>query len=502
MQAPALKHGTGALARPRVWLIVGLLAWVAACYAPALPGPYQFDDRIGVAVDPAATSLSAWSQAPTSHVRPLLKASFALSHGVGRWLGNVAAGHRLVNLAIHLATVVVLWRLGVQLAATCLPHIAARNAALGAAIAAVLFGLHPLATEAVSYISGRSMSLGTLLACASLVVWMQARIRGSRVWGAVALLLATLATLCRETVIFSLPLLVMAWELLRVDLATTGSRRLPMALRSMLPFAALAAAALLWMLWHDRYAGLLRMSWWIAQVRGGDASLLTGLGYFGAEALLLRYPSIDPDVSAGALSASVRLLSSLIVGVALWWAWHWRLRRPQWLLAALWVFAWLLPLYSWPLRHDAVSERHLYPALWGMAWAVGVTLAPALSRRVAHAAPGRTLRGTLLATLLLLSALTIERNNDYRSEVLLWESALRRAPDRLRVMNNLGVVYMEAGRWDEAEAVLTRALELYPQDDTVPWNLAAARRRDLRVLNEPVRMEWPEIAGGADSVPR
>jgi protein O-mannosyl-transferase len=499
-----LTRGAAALVLPHIWLIVGLLAWMAVCYAPALPGPYQFDDRIGVAVDPAAASLSVWSQAPASHVRPLLKASFALSHGLGQWLGHVPLGHRLGNLAIHLATVVVLWRLGVQLAVTCLPRIAARDAALGAAIAAALFGLHPLATEAVSYISGRSMSLGTLLACASLIAWMQARSRGPLAWGAVSLLLAALATFCRETVIFSLPLLVVVWELLRADLAASGRRRMPAALLAMLPFAALAAAALLWMLWHDRYAGLLRMSWWIARVHGSDASLLTGLGYFGAAASLLRYPSIDPDVSAAAISASTRLLASLVVGAALWSAWRWRARQPQWLLAAAWVLGWLLPLYAWPLRHDVVSERHFYPALWGVAWAVGLTLAPALRGPVANAASASVLavRGVLLVTLLVLSSLTIVRNHDYRSEVLLWESAVRSAPDRLRVLNNLGVAYMEAGRWDEATDVLTRTFELDPRDSVVAWNLTAARRRDLRTLNEPVLMEWPALADEAGAARR
>lgn len=485
MQAPVAHPPRGAC--PHGWLLAALLLWVAACYLPALPGPYQFDDRVGVAVDPAAASLGAWWQAPGSHVRPLLKASFVASHALGAWLGRVPMGHRLVNLSIHLATIVLLWRLALLLSATCLPHTAAataRQATAAATLAAALFGLHPLATEAVSYVSGRSMALGTLLACASLAAWIHARRHGSRAWRAVALALALLAALGRESVVFSIPLLVLTWELLRRDAgaapAAARARRVALAVW---PFAVLAVAALLVMLWHERYAALLRLSWWIAVVRGHEASLLTGLGYFGEAVSLWRPPSIDPDVAA-ALPTSTRVLGGLVVAALLAWAWRVRSRHPQGLLAAAWVMAWLLPLYAWPLRHDAVSERHMYPALWGVAWALGIALAGAWRRH-------RAASVATVALLAALSGLTAARNHDYRSEVALWEAAQRGAPRKVRVLNNLGVAYMEAGRWDEAARVLNRALVLDPQHDAVAWNLAAARRRDLGLLREPVLLDWP-----------
>lgn len=500
MQAPL----TGSAARrPRHWaLIAALLAGVVACYVPALPGPYQFDDSIGIAVDPAAASLSVWWQAPTSHVRPLSKASFAVSHGLGERLGHAPMGHRLVNVTIHLAAIALLWRLALQLSATCLPRTRARDAAVGAALAAALFGLHPLATEAVSYLSGRSMALGTVLAGTCLLAWIRARTLGSRGWSVAALGLAVLAALARESVVFSIPLLVGAWELLRRDRSAAHFGASPRAWRAAVPFAAVAVAALLAMSWHDRYAELLRMSAWIAQVRRHDASLITALGYFGGALSLLRAPTIDPDVSA-ALSGATRWAAGAGLMGLLWWAWRVRERHPQWLLAALWVLAWLLPLYAWPVRHDVVSERHFYPALWGVAWAVGVTLAPALQRGTTDTARAAAVRGAVGTLILVLSALTAARNLDYRSEVSLWEAAERSAPRKVRVLNNLGVAYMEAGRWAEAARVLNRALLLDPQHGTVPWNLAAARRRDLGVLREPVLLDWPQpVHTDTDPAPR
>ncbi len=60
----------------------------------------------------------------------------------------------------------------------------------------------------------------------------------------------------------------------------------------------------------------------------------------------------------------------------------------------------------------------------------------------------------------------------------LWEAAARGAPDKLRVLNNLGVAYMEAGRWEDAEHVLARAVALDPGHERARINLEAARRRE------------------------
>jgi protein O-mannosyl-transferase len=496
VQALSLTRPDSSRADRQGWWLAALLVLVAACYAPAWNGPYQFDDHVGVAVDPAAASLEAWWHGAAAHVRPLLKASFALSHGLGEAIGHVPAGHRLVNLGFHLATIALLFVLGRQVARVALPQWPAQRGTIAAALAAALFGLHPLATEAVSYVSGRSMSLGTLLACASLVCWARGRDGSSPRWIVASWLVAALAALSRETVVFSLVLLVPASELLRrrqcvgVAVAPTAPATGSAAgLAAATVFTAIAAATLLWMLLgNDRYGALLRLSWWIAQMRAGDASLLAALEHFAHVATLLRPPSIDPDVAAS-MPLPSRVAMTAIVASALVAAWRVRASRPQWLVAAAWVLAWLLPLYAVPLRHDAVSERHFYAALWGPAWALAVTLVSAAqAQRWQHVSS--LPRASAFAALLALSVLTVTRNLDYRSEAALWQAALHTDPHKLRVLNNAGFAYMEAGRWNDALEVLQVASALHPDDHRVRWNLAAARARDLRVLDQPALPPW------------
>jgi Flp pilus assembly protein TadD len=75
-----------------------------------------------------------------------------------------------------------------------------------------------------------------------------------------------------------------------------------------------------------------------------------------------------------------------------------------------------------------------------------------------------------------LALVTAVRSADYRSEVALWEAARRSAPQKVRVLSNLGVTYLDAKRWDEARAVLSEAASLAPNDEIILGNLYDAEQ--------------------------
>ncbi len=463
----------------------GVLLLVAAVYSVALGGPFQFDDLATVAVDPGAQSIAAWWDGAARHVRPLTKLSFVLSHALGEALGHVPAGHRLANLGIHLSAVAMFCALGLRIAATCCPTLDARGATAASLAAAAMLGLHPLATEGVSYLSGRSMSLGTLLAAASLWAYIRWRTDSRRAWLLAAVFAGIGAAFARETAAVA-PLLWVLWEMARKSPSSPpfSARRLwavgPVALATCLG----VGAFILWLFVHPRYAPLLEHSRLIATGRTGEASFAVMLQYLVSGLALLRYPTIDPDVSPALLSAADRLLVIGGLSAATAVAWAARRTRPHLMFCLVWAGLWLAPLYAFPVRYDAVAERHFYPVIWGVAfglcleafrgWSAGAVL-----RRQAQAAAA-------LAAGLALSIVTLTRNADYRSEVALWEAARRGAPAKVRVLNNLGVAYMEAGRWDEAEAVLRQAVALAPADELASDNLLIAEQREFG----PVR--WPQ----------
>jgi tetratricopeptide (TPR) repeat protein len=456
-------------ARVRGPLVV-LLGLVAALHAIALPGPFHFDDHATVAADPGAQWLALWWRDVGLHVRPLAKLSFVATHALGERLDAVPQVHRLFGIGLHLAVVALCFALGRRLAADLAPRLDRRRASLAALLAAAVVGLHPLGTEAVAYIGARSMLLGTLFAVASLLAWMRFRLGEGRAWLGIAIVAALAGSASREAALLA-PLAWLGWEWARErpDGAAFSAARLR-ALGAPIPALALAlvALAIAALLAHPRYGWLLETSARLAAERPSAPSLATALRYFSESLLLLRYPHIDPGPIAITPIARATVLAGLVALGLL--AWRTRDTHAHLSFGLLWTALWLVPIYALPIRHDAIAERHFYPALWGVAFPLAVEIA----RRAPLAAAARVALGVAVLALVAVSA---TRLTDYRSETALWEAAQRQTPARLRVLNNLGVAYMEARRWDEAIATLESAVALHPDDALARANLLLALER-------------------------
>lgn len=139
------------------WL---LLLAVLIAYGNALQGVFQFDDYPVIVNYPTVHSLSAWWADVGHGLRPLLKFTYTLN-----WAsGGGETGFHLVNLGLHFAASLLVYRIALYI----LPEL--QKAAL---ITALLFAVHPAASEAVTYISGRSTSLMTVFYLVSLLAYVQ-----------------------------------------------------------------------------------------------------------------------------------------------------------------------------------------------------------------------------------------------------------------------------------------------------------------------------------------
>lgn len=154
----------------RVDRTAALVLFVAVCaaYFNVFAGSLPLDEDAFVARDPATASLSGWL-AVQPDARPLLTLSYALNHAAG--LGT--AGWQAVNVAIH--TVASLLVYAVLRRLTHREDIVFRDQRLAAFLAAVLFALHPVQTEAVTEIAGRSTSLAAMFALLALLLWLRGR---------------------------------------------------------------------------------------------------------------------------------------------------------------------------------------------------------------------------------------------------------------------------------------------------------------------------------------
>jgi len=441
-------------------MLLVLLGAFALAYGNALGGDFQYDDYSVIVDNPAVHSLAAWSRSADS-IRPLLKASFALN-----WATSPAPwGFHLANLALHGANAVLVWALCRRFLLACKECGQASIPGFLPLFAALLFALHPVQTEAVTYISGRSVAFMATFYLAGVLAWVEGRASQSR---ALVLMVSPglflLAFLVRETAI-TLPIALLLW-------AKLHGREHPEdrpVWRDLLPHGLLLMGLAVLLAWHRGYVRLLMSGFQGRSLRENLLSQLDAVVYLLSKLVWPTNLNIDPRLPVrtewSTALAWKALLIAAILGLALM-AWR---RRPGLAFGILWFFLHLLPTNSVIPRLDVVNERQLYLASAGLFLGLGRECAPFLRQ------PGllRSLGMAAVATLAIaMGWLTRQRNADYRTEITLWESSARAGPHNPRAFNNLGCAYLFAGNQAKAREALTIALRLDPNYAWAKANLA------------------------------
>jgi len=440
-----------------------IVAVVLVAYANAIPAAWQFDDFATILAHPATQGLAGWWQALPG-IRPLLKLSHALVAEAG---GGAVAAHA-TNVAIHALDACLLWRLWRRWLPLLAPTLA--RADFAAAVAALLFALHPATTEAVTYASGRSISLAATFMLAALLADERSRTHASRAPRWAGPLLFALALAVRETAIVmpAIPLL-RAWA---------SGRPLRAELRRLAPYALVLAFAAAVALATPGYHVFFGVSVATRDAAAQALGQLLAHGYLASRPLL-GVLNIDPDLRvpdtwSAMLAASAAGLAAAFLAMV-----HAR-RRRAWLAFAIgWYFLQLAPANSLLPRLDLANDRHLYLALAGPMLALACLLAPLVER-----ARTRRLAGVIaLGACVACAAATVRRNQDYRSEVALWQATVRDSPRKARAWLNLGYAYRLDGEPGRAAAAYRCALRLDPGnaqaaiglDLVAPGDLSPAR---------------------------
>lgn len=457
-----------------------LLAAVLLVYLPTLRASFQFDDFRVVVADARVHSLEAWWQSMPA-IRPLLR----LSYAVGHELGGTPAAFRALNIGVHcinaLLVLVLLRDMGTRCA---LPARAAGHAAM---LAAALFALHPITTEAVTYISGRSSSLAALFALLALVCWVRARASAApHPLQAIAIALGMAAVAVKESVaVLPLAMLLCSWIATPSELARRRQELrmlVPCTLALVVPVAAFA--------WHTEYPAMLDAA---LSRRALVPNLLTqaqGVAALLGHALLPWTVTTELDLApVRTITPAACIPFAMLALIAL--AALAQLRRhPAIGFGVLWTALWLLPTHSLFAREDIANDRQFYLPLVGMAWLLACLMAnlpaklpAALRAREAVAAHegGLGWKTCMLACVLLtcLAMATLVQNLTYRTEVTFWEAAVAAAPRNARAANNLGYAYALACRDADALRAFAVAQRLDPNNLQARTNHALLRKGAL-----------------------
>jgi Flp pilus assembly protein TadD len=448
---------TGAESRgPRlaVWLAAAAIGAAAlAAYSNSFSVPFLYDDTPTIADNP---SIRHWATAllppndTTAGGRPVLNLSLALNYALG---GTSVWGYHAVNLAIHLAAGLVLF--GVL--RRSLRGRPGSDAVLVAASAALLWTVHPLQTEAVTYVVQRAESLMGLLYLLTLYAFIRSTGSPTRsaAWSALCIVCCALGMGTKEVMV-SAPLIVLLYD--RTFISGSFGR----ALRNR-PWLHASLAAT----WIPLV--MLVVS---SHGRGGTAGTgagVTPLGYaltqVGAVVHYVRlaawpHPLVFDYGTDLATPGPGLLLRAILLGAALAAAVWAVVRRPEIGFLGAWFFAVIAPSSSVvPVATEVMAEHRMYLPLAAL-----VVMAVVLLHRVAA-------RATLPVSLALaagFAALTFHRNQAYASAVSIWADTAREHPSNERAHANLGAAWLGVpGHLGDAVAEYQEAERLKPGDAEV-----------------------------------
>ncbi len=393
--------------------------------------------------------------------RPVVQWSLALNYAMG---GLNVVGYHLISNLIHALTALVLFGVVRRTLRTEKPGRSFGEAADGVGFAvALLWALHPLDTESVTYVIQRSESMAGLFAVFTLYCVVRgATAERAIAWNLLAVLACALAVGSKPAAMV-VPALVLAYDW--TFLVATWSK-----------------------LWHRRwrlYVGLMA-SWLLAAVflSAGKREWMGSAGVLsGSRAITwLDYARLQPGVILHYLRLSLwpdRLC--LLYGRPqpptdlLLWAqcgvMAVLLLVTAWLLArkgaagflGAWFFVALAPTSSViPLLHP-VFEHRMYLPLMAV---VAVIVCAAYLVFIKCGGVGKSgawLRmGTLVLAAFALGATTMRRNMDYGTEVSIWRDTAQKAPTNPDAQYGLGLALATAGQIDAAGGAFSEALRLKP----------------------------------------
>lgn len=452
-----------------VYPLLLLAAAVSVAYLNSFSGALVFDDRATIVANPHLDRLwpprEAFAAPPKSPLRdrPVVSFTFALNRALA---GPSPASFHGGNLLIHLAAAFLLF--GVVRRSLLSPRLAERyrRSDAGLALAAALiWSLHPLQTQSVTYITQRCESLMGFFFLGTVYAFIRATgASRPRRWYCLSVLFCALG-MGSKAVMVTAPLVVLFYD--RAFVADAWReiwdrrRKFYLAL-----FLTLAVQAIL--LFTTSYADIKTYR-----------PLEYGLTQFGVVAHYLRLVLVPHPLVLdyhwlpvrGWVEAGPGIL--IVITLILLSVSAWR-KNPPLGFAGLWFFLILVPTSSLLPLEDLAFEHRMYLSL-----AAPVVLATLggfdLLRLLFPRSPARRKTWGVVLTLLAASLLgigTVARNSDYRTAAGMWKLVLARRPRNPRAYNSLANLLLREEDPIRAEELYRRAIEVSPRYQPAHYNLA------------------------------
>ncbi len=424
------------------FMAVVLLA-TAAAYFWTLRFGFVYDDLGQIVSNPLVQSWryvpmyfrgNVWMQqsALGNYYRPVFLTWLLLNHTL---FGLHPALWHLTNLLAHLGATALVYVLTLRLT---------REQKV-AAIAALIFGVHPVHVESVAWISGVTEPLLALLMIPSFLAFMNYRENKAGKWLGVSIALFAAALLAKETAVI-LPGLLVAYVLLcpGVD----WKKRVTDAVKGVAPFVVVTLIYLV-----VRAGALQGIAHRTVDIPA-SVSLYTlpSVLWFYLKQLCLPVglsafydtPYVT-HVSWKYLLAPLLGVVVMLAVIAMAW---WKSRSPVVGMAAVWMLLPLAPVMNLSLlpMGDFVHDRYLYLPSIGFAILVAMAMAKLDDISIAPQYASAAVAGAIAVAMI---AGTITQSLPWRDDIPLYVRGMRIAPNNDLPRNKLAATFVARGMYDK-----------------------------------------------------
>jgi len=453
-----------------------------AVYHKSFSGPFILDDDWSITTNPTIHHLgSALSPPPNKGTggRPLLNLTFALNYAHG---GMDVWGYHAFNLLVH--TLAGLALFGIVRRTLLRPAMHERFGADAVPLAlavAVLWVVHPLQTEAVTYISQRAESLMGLFYLLTLYCFIRSQESGARsqekrsgfrplasnLWPLASIFCCLLGAMSKE-IIVTAPVMVLLYD--RTFVA--GSFREAWRLR----WRYYLGLACTWLLLARLMTGLGQRSVGFGQGVTAWNYALTSCRSVVLYLKLAAWPHpLVFDYGVNVIQQATEALPYALILAALLATVAVALRcRPVIGFAGAWFFVLLAPTSTVvPVADQPMAEHRMYLPLAAVV---------ALGMLGLYGWIGRRSLVIGAAAAVGLGWLSVERNKDYLSALAIWTDTVAERPDNARARYNLGnALHAIPGRLPDAVAQFEAAVQFHPDSSLAHYNFAGALNDSGRI---------------------
>jgi len=440
------------------WAIAVIALAILAAYHNGLGGPFVLDDASAITENASIRKLwPVWGaflppSGTTVGGRPLANFTLAINYALS---GSDPWSYHALNIFIHVLSAATLFGVVCRtLARPALKGRFARDAAALALAVAVLWSLHPLQTEAVTYVIQRVESLMGLFYLLTFYCLIRSVESPRPLRWQICAVAACLMGMAAKEVMATAPLLALlydrtflagsfrkAWQQRRGLHLALAATWIPLALLvsstgwtrgGSAGFNSPVAPTVYWLTQFEAVARYLWLSLWPHPL------------VFDYGTLLAKHPGeAAPCALLVAALAAATIIACRSGG------------RPALGFLGAWTLLILAPSAIVPVATQTVAEHRMYLPLAALV-ALAVLGVHSIARRASWMTFG------FLA--LLLGVLTERRNEDYRSAVSLWGDTVSKRPENARAHCSLGfALYSTPGGLPKAISEFEAALRIQPE---------------------------------------